>query len=324
MLAHRPERMSELLVSIIIPCYNAERWVAATLESALAQTWPAKEIITVNDGSTDSTLSVVKSFSGRGVKVIDQPNRGAAAARNTGLHAAQGTFIQWLDADDLLSSEKITAQMKLLAERPEGSVATCTWGRFQDDPAQTSFVDEAVFRDFAALDFLVLAGETGAMMHPSAWLVPQTVADRAGPWDETLSLNDDGEYFCRITLASAGMFFCSDPGARSYYRSRLAGSLSQQRNTTARQSQFRSLELITSRLLQHENSPRTRRACAGYWRRFVHDFYPASPELIARAEAELKRLGETVGTPTMGPKNAVLAKLLGWRAVWRLKHRLGR
>ncbi|HET7537953.1 MAG TPA: glycosyltransferase, partial [Candidatus Didemnitutus sp.] len=106
------------LVSIIIPCYNAERWLAATLESALAQTWSAKEIIFVNDGSTDRSLALARSFESRSVRVIDQPNRGASAARNAGLRAAQGELFQFLDADDLLSRGKVAAQVALLAARP--------------------------------------------------------------------------------------------------------------------------------------------------------------------------------------------------------------
>jgi len=181
-----------------------------------------------------------------------------------------------------------------------------------------------VFRDFSPVDFLVLAGETGAMMHPSAWLVPRAVANRAGPWDESLSLNDDGEYFARVALASSGMVFCAAEGARSYYRSGLAGSRSRRRDDRGRRSQYRALELITRALLTAEDSARARRACAGYWRRFVHDFYPAPRALIRAAEAEVVRLGAKVGAPPMGPKTRALARVLGWRHVWRLRHWLGR
>ena len=311
-------------VSILIPCYNAAPWLAATLDSALAQTWSNKEIILVDDGSTDGSLDLARAYQAEGVRVVAQANAGASAARNHALRLARGDFIQFLDADDLISPGKIAAQLTLLGERPAGTVSTCTWGRFTDDPAAARFVDEAVFRDFTPVDFLVLAGETGAMMHPSAWLVPRAVAETAGPWDESLSLNDDGEYFARVALASTGIAFCADPAARSYYRSGLTGSLSRQRSLRARQSQFRSLELITAHLRAAEDSSRVRHASAGYWRRFVHDFYPQSAELIARAAAEVKRLGETVGRPAMGPKTAALAALIGWRTVWRLKHLLFR
>lgn len=312
------------LVSILIPCFNAAPWLGETLESALASTWASKEIIVVDDGSTDVSLAIAQRFATRGVRTISQPNAGASAARNRALIEARGDFFQLLDADDLLAPGKLAAQLALLAARPPGTVASCAWGRFTTDPTTARFADDAVFRDFAPLDFLVLAGETGAMMHPSAWLVPRAVAEKAGPWDESLSLNDDGEYFSRVALASSGLAFCADSAARSYYRSGLPGSLSQQRGDRARRSQFHSLELITRHLLSTADSPRTRLACAGYWRRFVHDFYPAPAELIARAEAEVQRLGGTVGRPPMGPRTAALAGLLGWKNVWRLKYLLQR
>ena len=92
------------LVSILIPAYNAERWIAETIGSALGQTWPRKEIIVVNDGSTDQTLSVVQKFASKTVSVVTQENKGVCAARNKAYELCQGDYIQWLDADDLLSA----------------------------------------------------------------------------------------------------------------------------------------------------------------------------------------------------------------------------
>jgi glycosyltransferase involved in cell wall biosynthesis len=316
--------MSEPLVSILIPCYNAEPWLATTLDSALAQTWPRCEIIVVDDGSIDGSLSVARRFHSRGVRTFAQPNAGASAARNRALREARGDFLQYLDADDLLSPGKIALQVALLANRPGATLASCAWGRFTQDPAGARFTDDAVFRDFAPLDFLRLASETGAMMHPAAWLVPRAVAERAGAWDESLTLNDDGEYFCRVVLASAGVAFCPDPAARSYYRSGLPGSLSQRRSERARRSQFRSLELIARHLVAADDSPRTRRSLADAFQRFIHDFYPAPADLLRAAAARVEAFGGSKLQPPMGPKTAALARALGWKTVWRLKHYFGR
>lgn len=312
------------LVSIIIPCYNAAPWIAATIESALAQTWPEIEIIVVDDGSTDQSREVIKRYAGPKVRTIFQKNSGAAAARNAGLKPAQGDFIQFIDADDLISPGKISAQIRLLTGHAP-AIATCAWGRFTDRPENAQFADSAVFRDFNAVEFLVLAGDTGAMMHPAAWLVPRPLADRAGPWDESLNLNDDGEYFCRVMLAAGEIAFCRDDSARSYYRSSLRGSLSQQRTERARRSQFRSVELISDHLLAVENSAQTRRAIANSFQRFIHDFYPFPPDLMEAAGKKIAALGgSTLGAPPMGGKTATLARMIGWRAVWKLKHRFGR
>ena len=99
------------LVSILIPAYNSERWITPCIQSALRQTWQPKEIIVVDDGSTDSTLQVARQFSSKGIQVLTQPNQGASVARNTAFAACQGDYIQWLDADDLLEPDKIERQM---------------------------------------------------------------------------------------------------------------------------------------------------------------------------------------------------------------------
>ncbi len=307
------------LVSILIPCYNAAPFLAETLQSALAQTWPNSEIIVVDDGSSDDSCAIARIFADRGVRLVEQANQGAAAARNHALRISRGDYIQYLDADDLISPDKIHLQMELLAQRPSDALATCAWGRFRGELSQARFVNDEVFRDFSAIEFLVLAGETGAMMHPSAWLSPRSVLEKAGPWDERLSLNDDGEYFCRVALAGNGLHFCADPAVKSYYRSGIPTSLSKRRNAAARRSQFLSLELITAALLRAEDTPRTRAACAGYWRRFVFDFYPHPVALIRRAEEAVEAMGGTVGSPRMGPKTALLARIIGWRLLWRLR-----
>jgi glycosyltransferase involved in cell wall biosynthesis len=308
------------LVSIIIPCYNAAAWLAETVESALAQNWSNCEIVVVNDGSTDDSLAIARRFIPRGVQVVDQKNLGAAAARNRGLREARGTFIQYLDADDLISADKISAQLALLQDRPAGTIATCSWGRFHSDPTTAQFVDHAVFRDFAPVDFLVLAAETGAMMHPSAWLLPRAIAEKAGPWDESLSLNDDGEYFCRVLLASEGMAYSF--AGRSYYRSDLDNSLSRQRGEKARDSQFRSVALIEQQLLKAESSARTRRAAANYYQRFIYDFFPTPGNLMKASQQRIDALGgSSLTKPAMGPRTAALAAVIGWKNVWRLKHR---
>src|SRR5262252_8996544 len=96
------------LVSILIPSFNAERWIRQTLESAVNQDYSHKEVILVDDGSTDRTLEIARTFESRVVRVIAQSNSGAPAARNRALAHAQGEYIQWLDADDLLAPSKIS------------------------------------------------------------------------------------------------------------------------------------------------------------------------------------------------------------------------
>src|SRR5262245_32530445 len=106
------------LVSILIPCYNAERWISQAIESALSQTWAEKEIIVVDDGSTDCSLDVIRQFDGR-IHWEAGPNRGGNVARNRLLELACGEWVQYLDADDYLLPHKITQQMKFIARRAD-------------------------------------------------------------------------------------------------------------------------------------------------------------------------------------------------------------
>lgn len=98
------------LVTVVIPCYNTEDFIGRAIESALAQTYPNVEVVVVDDGSTDGSLDVLRSFGDR-IRWTTGPNRGASAARNRGIELARGELIQFLDADDTLHPEKIQVQI---------------------------------------------------------------------------------------------------------------------------------------------------------------------------------------------------------------------
>jgi glycosyltransferase involved in cell wall biosynthesis len=306
------------LVSILIPCYNAEAWLVETLESALAQTWTNKEIIVVDDGSKDRSWEIAKEFEPRGVKVLRQQNLGASAARNLALQEAQGEFIQYLDADDLLAPDKIERQIKLLSrEGNSGLVASGEWARFFNSPSEANFISEPVWRDLSPVDWLVCSWKGGGMMHPAAWLVPRLIAETAGLWNEDLSVNDDGEYFCRVLLASQGVKFCW--GAKTYYRSGNFNSLSGSKSPAAWESAFRSLELGTSNLLAKENSQRTRYICARVFQKFIYEVYPDVPDLRKQAGAKVQQLGGSDLKPLGGPMFQLLSQFVGWKQSKRIQ-----
>ncbi len=106
------------LVSTLIPCHNAERWIGQAIDSALGQTYPHHEVIVIDDGSTDGSLKIIKSF-GDKIRWTTGPNRGGNAARNRLLELARGDWLQYLDADDHLRSDKISRQMEFLATYAE-------------------------------------------------------------------------------------------------------------------------------------------------------------------------------------------------------------
>jgi glycosyltransferase involved in cell wall biosynthesis len=310
------------LVSIVVPCYNAAPWVAAAIESALAQTWPEIEVIAVNDGSVDDSIGVLRRFEGPRVRILDQPNRGASAARNAGMRAATGKYIQFLDADDLLTPDKVARQVLLLEARGAGVVGTARWARFQGDPAAAVVTDSPLFRDLDPIEFLLLLTSGGHMMHPAAWLVPSDIAKSAGPWDETLTLNDDGEYFARVILKARQI--AHSPGALALYRSGLPSSLSGRRDRKALDSLYQSCDLVATHLAGAEDSPRVRGALADYFQRLAYEIYPDAPDLFRRAEASVRRLGGSALRPEMGRRQAIAARFLGWKLARRASFRLSR
>ena len=108
--------MQEELVSIITPIYNGERFVAQTIESVLAQTYPHWEMIIINDGSKDNSAAIVQKYTEQDARItlISQANAGSAAARNNGIRRASGRYIALLDADDLWESFFLESQLELM------------------------------------------------------------------------------------------------------------------------------------------------------------------------------------------------------------------
>ena len=111
------------LVSVIVPVYNGERFLAAALGSVVAQDYAPLEVIVVDDGSEDGSAAIARSFTGVGY--LYQPNQGPSAARNAGIAAARGEFIAFLDADDVMMPNKLSVQVGYLLEHPEVGCVLC-------------------------------------------------------------------------------------------------------------------------------------------------------------------------------------------------------
>ena len=144
------------LVSILIPAYNAETWIADTLCSAIAQTWEPKEIIVVDDGSTDRTLSIARQFESDQFRVVANEHQGAAATRNKALSLSRGDYIQYLDADDLLAPDKIARQMEAVEHAPsKRTLFSGSWAEFVYRYYRSEFVPSALWCDLSPTDWLI-------------------------------------------------------------------------------------------------------------------------------------------------------------------------
>jgi glycosyltransferase involved in cell wall biosynthesis len=305
------------LVSILIPACNAEPWIADTIRSALAQTWPRTEIIVVDDGSTDRTLSIAERFSSKKVFVTFQKNQGAAIARNKALSHAQGDYIQWLDADDLLAPDKISRQMEVAEQisNPRALLSS-EWGQFMFRASHAKFIPTALWEDLSPTEWLLRKMERNLFMHPASWLVSRELTDAAGPWDTRLSLDDDGEYFCRVILAGEKIHFVH--GAKTFYRISGSHSLSRVDQSDKKlRSLWLSMRLHTRYLRSLKDSPRARAACVTYLENWLDCFYPTRPDIIAEAKKLAATLGGHLDSPQLRPKYAWMEKIIGRNAASR-------
>lgn len=298
------------LVSVLMPAYNAAPYIAEAIQSVLDQSYPAIELIIVNDGSRDATGETARQFESSKVRVIDQPNAGASAARNRAFRESAGSFIQYLDADDLISKDKIRWQVEKLHDHP-GHISACRWGRFTNDILDTRFVPEPFWKDCQPVEFLTECWTRHSMIQPGAWLVPRKIIEAAGPWDETLSLNDDGEFFARVVLASGGILFCNE--SELYYRSGVPGALSSRKSDAAWDSAFRSHELNRQHILLKADSPEIRRAISRAYEMFVYDSYPSVPGLRQKATEVIREMKGPYFEPPFGSKMRAVSRVIGWK-----------
>lgn len=302
------------LVSVLIPAYNSARWLGECVKSALDQTWPEKEVVIVDDGSSDATLKVARSFESATVKVVTQKNTGAPGARNKALSLAQGDYIQWLDADDVLHPEKFERQLRDAEDgRRSLTLLTSAWGKFFFRTNKAVFERDSLWRDLDPLDWIMTRFNDNVWMNPAVWLVSRRLTELAGPWDGRLasSGDDDGEYICRVVAASDGVKFVED--ARCFYRIGTVGSLNwnMETNDKSLNSLLLSLQLATQTLLSMEDSERTRQAALRHLRTFSSYFYASGGDFLRRLTMMASELGGTIEPPTVSWKYYPVEKALG-------------
>lgn len=311
------------LVSILIPAFNAEKWIAQTIESGRGQTWSRKEIIIVDDGSRDNTFKIAKRYESTIIKVVTQENRGAAAARNKALSLAQGDYIQWLDADDLLAPDKIWQQLKEDADSRDPKILlSSSFGNFYFRIQKAKFKPNVLGQDLTPIDYFLMKFEQNAWMTLPAWLISRQLTEMAGPWNENLSLNDDGEYFCRVAAVCEKIKFIRE--AKSYYRQANIRSLSKSTTDKARLSLLLSIELSICHLRSLEDSERTRAASKKYLERWLYHFYPEKPTILPKDDDSLCtlvrkinhlacQLGGNLLPPQLKWHYYFIKKLFGWK-----------
>lgn len=187
------------LISAVIPVYNCERYIGRAVESVLGQTYQNIECIVVDDGSTDGTVAALAPFSER-IRLIRQKNSGASSARNTGIEAANGEFIAFLDSDDYWISTKIEIQMQILIDHPELALVCCDFS-WLSDTTNPAYIDsrhpklnpDAIDLQDGLLDLL-----PNPYLGTPTVMVRSDVTKELGGFDTSLPVGEDLDFYFRV------------------------------------------------------------------------------------------------------------------------------
>ncbi|TRX72099.1 glycosyltransferase family 2 protein [Carboxylicivirga sp. M1479] len=314
------------LVSVIIPVYNAELYVGDCLKSLISQTYNNLEIIVVDDGSTDDSLRIIESIDDKRIKVIKVNHKGAEAARNIAFKQSTGEFIQFLDADDLLSSQKIEAQVKLISQS-SNSASICSTIHFYEGINKKFCNDSYLFSTSKPVElFTAIWGAQGfiGMIPCHAWLLNRSLIEQYGLWNEKLCKDADGEFFARVCLNASEIILAKN--VHCYYRHFVNGH-NQSAKMGKKQflSNLRSTELKQKYLFEKSDSKEARLAIATQYKFYAMAYYPMHRKLSSEA---MKRCVENGGSDFLygvsGRFVGAISKLFGWKAARFMAYYKGR
>jgi glycosyltransferase involved in cell wall biosynthesis len=237
-------------ISVIIPCYNRATLVGATITNMLNQSLSPLEIIVVDDGSTDNSAEVIAAFGGK-VKLISQTNQGPGAARNAGLEAASGDYIQFMDSDDLASNNKLLNQYQAL-QAGNSDFAYCPWVRCVIKNEAVKFVDNVLqARALPSNKPMIEYFLSGWSLVFQNCLFTRSILEKAGRYRTDLMPSEDSEYFIRILLAGARPIHT--PDCLVFYREHDINKITSTGTSIAQRANDWTKYLeITGRLLQEQ------------------------------------------------------------------------
>jgi len=302
--------------SILIPCYNSVSFIAETLDSVLAQTYTNWECIIVDDHSTDNSVAIIKTYCQRYLekfKLYTNPRKGACAARNYAFELSVGDYIQYLDSDDLLSENKIEEQIKLFEQYGNDVIGSCQWGRFYGNKESVIWERQYIDRDYDnPVDWLVDSWTDNGMAANSCWLTPRKLIEQAGKWDESLQINQDGDFFAKVLINAKAIKF-SENGI-IYYRSNLSESVTQK----DKKSRVKAESLLKSyknyeQILLVQDTYTVRKALGNNYLNFAYQFDALYPDLSREALLYFAQLGLNKMCPVGGIWFKRVSKIIGFK-----------
>ncbi|WP_157662439.1 glycosyltransferase family 2 protein [Polaribacter sp. SA4-10] len=304
-------------VSIIIPAFDASKFIVETIDSAMQQLHKNIEIIIIDDDSKDNTWDIIKSCKDKHpdlIRIFKNKRKGACAARNYGFELSTGDYIQYLDADDILHPSKIENQLQLFEQFGDEIIVSGYWGRFYNTIDTVKWGNQVINKNYdAPVNWLIDSWNGNGMGQTSIWLTTSRLIESSGPWNEKLLINQDGEFFSRVLLNAKAIKFCE--GAKVYYRSGNLNSITRKNNF----GEFKAISLLHSYNLYESNckdyidSNRLKKGLANNYMNFIYEFYPLFPKLLKSSEDNFYSLGFKKMWPVGGYRFKKLANMIGFK-----------
>lgn len=311
-------------ISVIIPVYNAEKYVSKAIDSVLNQTYTDFELIIVDDGSTDSSARIIERIEDSRIKFFSKSNEGQCKTLNYGLKKATGRFIKFLDADDYFNDIHLEQMMSIVQSLAPSEVndtlIVSRWQRFSNENSLFPLYNRAEWTDSNPMEFILNALGNGPDMLPGwQWLIPRVLLDKAGHWNEELGLGNDFEFSIRLILASGRIKICRE--ALVYYRSDLVHNMSADKSLLTIMSVLKASRSGIEYILQKDRSAAVKRVCADKLQIWLLSYYPyVNRSIVYEVEQEIRDLGGSVVNADWNAKLIFLKKVIGWKAVKMLQY----
>jgi glycosyltransferase involved in cell wall biosynthesis len=315
------------LVSVIIPAFNAEMFISNCIDSVLSQSYKNIEIVIVDDGSIDKTKEIIDEYkiNYNNINYVYQSNHGCSFAKNKALKYINGDFVQYLDADDILSPDKIELQLEAISNN-QNAIAVCKTVVFKSvsyldtgNEIDSSFLYSTDDSLSFVLNLYGLNGEYG-MIQPNAFLVPRKIINEVGEWNTSLSPSpdEDGEYFCRVILAASKIKYTE--GINYYRKLPNVASLSKKKSLEHAQGALKSILLKKNHILNRIDTSDVRKMFAFQLVNCANIYGELYLDILDQILLEIDALGfAKVPTSKLNGRFGLIARFIGFKDAIKLR-----
>lgn len=303
--------MTKSLVSILIPLYNAEKFIIETIEKCLNQSYKDIEIVIVDDHSSDNSLALAKTQESDRVRVYENPKKGGNSARNFAFKMSKGEYVKFLDADDYCSPRMIERQVeRLLADGTEKSVVFSPVRMYYSDEDRWLIPPHTIEQDYIpGIELLLDIWRGKGWRCPHCHIMHRSLVEKAGLWDETILKNQDGEFFSRIYAAADKALAVPDEYAVWTQQS---DGVHTKKSLQAVESATTTLGMIARLLLDYRDDTEIRSICNRYLGGFLYQNYADTPAILPHFQSIVKVLNLQPQLPQRKILK-ILTVFMGWK-----------